>query len=263
MKKYKNAESNVEELKRLGAQVLYGVDATQMRHVPNLSMRKFDRIVFNFPHAGFHGQEDSSRMISREHTELVQGFFRNASGMLRPNGEVHVTHKTSKPFCYWKIEELALGSSLALMECVQFRMEDYPFYRNKRGDGKRSDEPFHLGDCRTFKFTLAPHFQFARTHVPSRRYQCPQAANGEPIYTGFMNNVARRNSWFPYDGQFNHVFPAQGRGGVDLAAARIAPEPAAAYSPYQSAGDQEAQALTVMLLVYMYYLCPEIANLRL
>jgi 25S rRNA (uracil2634-N3)-methyltransferase len=26
-------------------------------------MRRFDRIIFNFPHAGFHGKEDNLDMI--------------------------------------------------------------------------------------------------------------------------------------------------------------------------------------------------------
>ncbi|CAN0922849.1 Heavy metal-associated isoprenylated plant protein 41, partial [Linum grandiflorum] len=178
MKKYKNAESNIEKLKELGAQVFHEVDATRMRLFRDLSMRKFDRIVFNFPHAGFHGPEESPSMI-REHSKLVQGFFRNAAGMLRPNGEVHVSHKTTKPYCYWNLEELALGCSLALRESVKFNKKDYPWYNNKRGDGKKSDQPFNLGECKTFKFTFTRYSEFTRmamnlhpnNGIPPRRYK--------------------------------------------------------------------------------------------
>ncbi|KAI3923438.1 hypothetical protein MKW92_005506, partial [Papaver armeniacum] len=41
---------------------------------------------------------------------------------------------------------------LALVGCVEFREEDYPGYRNKKGSEPECNEPFHLGECSTFKF---------------------------------------------------------------------------------------------------------------
>jgi 25S rRNA (uracil2634-N3)-methyltransferase len=61
--KYGKAEANVAELKRLGATVLHGVDAKTMKLHSCLNMRHFDRIVFNFPHAGFKGKEDQLHVI--------------------------------------------------------------------------------------------------------------------------------------------------------------------------------------------------------
>ena len=89
------------------------------------------------------------------HRGLVDGFFRNARGMLQAGGEIHVNHKTTAPFCQWNIAELASQYSLILAECVDFKIEDYPGYKNKRGDGSRCDEPFPLGECSTFKFRLS------------------------------------------------------------------------------------------------------------
>ncbi|KVI10268.1 protein of unknown function DUF2431 [Cynara cardunculus var. scolymus] len=102
------------------ARLLFGVDACTMEFHRDLYLRKFDRI--------------------------------NASWMLRPNGEVHVSHKTKFPFDRWNIVELASQSCLTLLECVEFKLEDYPGYNNKRGAGLRPDEPFPLGKCCTFKF---------------------------------------------------------------------------------------------------------------
>jgi 25S rRNA (uracil2634-N3)-methyltransferase len=62
-RKYGTAEANVTELKRLGATVLHGVDAKTMKLHSCLNMRRFDRIVFNFPHAGFKGKEDQLHVI--------------------------------------------------------------------------------------------------------------------------------------------------------------------------------------------------------
>lgn len=53
----------MDTLRRMEATALHGVDAKFMKYQPQLRDRKFDRIVFNFPHAGFHGKEDNKRMI--------------------------------------------------------------------------------------------------------------------------------------------------------------------------------------------------------
>lgn len=59
IKMYKKARSNFEVLEKLGAHLLFEVDATKMKRLTDLKMRKFDRIIYNFPHAGFHGREDN------------------------------------------------------------------------------------------------------------------------------------------------------------------------------------------------------------
>ncbi|XP_025626731.2 uncharacterized protein [Arachis hypogaea] len=153
-KNYKQAKSNLDELKQLGACLYYGVDATKMKYLLELKMRRFDRIIFNFPHAGFHGKEDNLTVI-KKHKDLVLGFFKNASCMLSANGEIHVNHKTSPPFSNWEIEKLGEQSLLTLIELADFRKEDYPGYNNKRGDSGRCDEPFPLGMCSTYKFIRA------------------------------------------------------------------------------------------------------------
>lgn len=155
IQKYKRAKSNLDNLKKLGACILHGVDATTMEFHPDLGTRKFDRIIFNFPHAGFYGKEDNDLLIGM-HRSLVRDFFRNVSGMLRDGGEVHVNHKTTDPFSNWNIKELAIESSLSFICCPEFKIEDYPAYNNKRGDGPRCDEPFPLGECSTFIFGFLP-----------------------------------------------------------------------------------------------------------
>jgi 25S rRNA (uracil2634-N3)-methyltransferase len=66
-KKYSRAESNLAKLKEMGAVILHGVDAKRMRLHTDLSMRRFDRVVFNFPHAGFFGKEDDDHVIMYVH----------------------------------------------------------------------------------------------------------------------------------------------------------------------------------------------------
>ncbi|KAK7301871.1 hypothetical protein RJT34_12747 [Clitoria ternatea] len=154
-KKYKHAKSNIDDLQKLGARLLHEVDATKMKLHSDLKMRRFDRVIFNFPHAGFHGKENDMLLI-KMHKDLVLGFFKNATHMLRANGEIHVSHKTTGPFRNWNIEKLATQNLLTLIECADFNKEDYPGYNNKRGDGYRCDQPFPLGKCSTFKFIYNP-----------------------------------------------------------------------------------------------------------
>ncbi|KAE9458365.1 hypothetical protein C3L33_09721, partial [Rhododendron williamsianum] len=151
IKKYKQAKSNLVKLEKLGADLFHGADATTMK-----LMRKFDRIIFNFPHAGFYGKEDNILLI-KLHRYVVHGFLRNARGMLRANGEIHINHKTTFPYKRWKLVELASQNCLALIECVDFKAEDYPGYNNKRGQGPGSDDTFRLGACSTYKFGFSAH----------------------------------------------------------------------------------------------------------
>ncbi|XP_010480131.1 PREDICTED: uncharacterized protein At4g26485 isoform X2 [Camelina sativa] len=154
VRKYKKARSNLETLKRLGAFLLHGVDATKLQLHPDLHFRRFDCVIFNFPHTGFHRRESDPCQI-RKHRELVFGFFHGASRLLRANGEVHVSHKNKAPFCNWNLEELASRCFLVLIQCVAFHKSNYPGYENKRGDGSRCDQPFPLGECSTFKFRFS------------------------------------------------------------------------------------------------------------
>ena len=64
IKKYKDARFNLFMLELLGACLLHEVDATCMKLHPDLKGRRFDRVIFNFPHAGFHGKEGDNKMIS-------------------------------------------------------------------------------------------------------------------------------------------------------------------------------------------------------
>ncbi|KAK5845006.1 uncharacterized protein LOC108482069 isoform X2 [Gossypium arboreum] len=151
-----------------------------MKHHTDLANRKFDRIIFNFPHAGFYGKEDNPHMIQM-HRNLVQGFFRSARGMLRANGEIHVNHKTSAPFSLWNLEKLASECSLAWIQCVDFNVEDYPGYQNKRGDDSRCDEPFPLGKSSTFKFGFCPRAKKATKATKSGVSMCNKSQHFQTI----------------------------------------------------------------------------------
>jgi 25S rRNA (uracil2634-N3)-methyltransferase len=70
--KYPDARENVAALKSKGAEVLFGVDATRLERTPRLKGRRWDRVVWNFPHAGEHFQA----LICAHHTQPYFALYR-------------------------------------------------------------------------------------------------------------------------------------------------------------------------------------------
>ncbi|KAM1234759.1 hypothetical protein FF1_004290 [Malus domestica] len=155
MEKYPNAVRTLNELEGKGCVVLHEVDVDTMSQHPLLADKLFDRIVFNFPHAGFVGME-SQRFQIELHQDLVKRFFTTACEMLMARGEVHVTHKTAHPFSNWNIVKLAEEVGLYLVEEAPFTRDDYPGYLNKKGSGRKCNRTFRVGQCSTYKFTKLP-----------------------------------------------------------------------------------------------------------
>ncbi|XP_026453102.1 heavy metal-associated isoprenylated plant protein 41-like isoform X1 [Papaver somniferum] len=198
IKNYQDAKSNLESLRKLGATIMHGVDATRMKLYPDLQRRKFDRVIYNFPHAGFHGKEDQVHMI-KMHKDLIGGFFRNASHMLRPFGEVHINNKKAPLYESWNLEDLARKYNLALVERVEFKKEDYPGYKNKRGAGPRCNEPFPLGKCCTFKFVFK---KSALEYIHTAPYQIqrtqPQVQNPPPFEPSHLSILPQNHMVRPH-----------------------------------------------------------------
>ncbi|XP_022139694.1 uncharacterized protein At4g26485-like [Momordica charantia] len=147
-------ETTLEELEEEGCIVMHGVNVRTMSQHPLLRNELFDRIVFNFPHAGFTYSEIEPKQI-KLHQNLVRCFVRNAVEMVSENGEIHITHKTSHPFSEWEIVEIAEEEGLFLKEEAEFSKWDYPGYINKKGDGPYCNRTFPVGCCCTFKFAKA------------------------------------------------------------------------------------------------------------
>ncbi|KAF6153859.1 hypothetical protein GIB67_001092 [Kingdonia uniflora] len=154
---HSSSVAHLEELKRLGCLVLHEVDVSEMKSHSTLKTMKFDRIVFNFPHAGqfprVRLQETSSALIEK-HKKLLSAFFKSARELLTEDGEVHVTHRNDHPYNLWKIVELAKREGIEFQDKVKFYKFHYPGYNNKRGSNVKSNDTFPLGDSFTFKFTL-------------------------------------------------------------------------------------------------------------
>ncbi|XP_048129392.1 uncharacterized protein At4g26485-like [Rhodamnia argentea] len=146
-----SAIDNLDTIDGFWGTVLHDVDAHTMSKHPSLKHKSFDRIVYNFPHAGFHGPEASSLQIEL-HQDLVRGFLNIAKAMLAEDGEIHVTHKTGHPYSKWGIEKLAEEQGLFLVEETWFSARDYARYVNQRGSGVKCHHTFPVGEASTYKF---------------------------------------------------------------------------------------------------------------
>ncbi|KAD4179042.1 hypothetical protein R6Q59_022583 [Mikania micrantha] len=108
---------HLEELERLGCLLLYKIDVYKMHTHPNLKNKKFDIIIFNFPHAGHFDYlcEHDTELIAM-HKELVEAYFKSASKMLTEGGEVHLRHRDDPPYDSWNVVLLASKAGLTLKE---------------------------------------------------------------------------------------------------------------------------------------------------
>ncbi|KAG1813162.1 uncharacterized protein BJ212DRAFT_1447875 [Suillus subaureus] len=92
--KYPDARSKVDVLRDRGAEVLFGVDGTRFEKCNALKGRRFDRVVFNFPHAG-KGITDQDRNILSNQM-LILGFLRSVVGCLA-KGTIPTPNLSQKP----------------------------------------------------------------------------------------------------------------------------------------------------------------------
>ncbi|KAI0690749.1 hypothetical protein BC835DRAFT_1280414 [Cytidiella melzeri] len=79
--KYPEAVEIVKDLRTQGAEILFRVDATKLEKHPSLRGRKFDKIMWNFPHAG-KGLADQDRNILANQM-LLLGFLSSVPHVLQ------------------------------------------------------------------------------------------------------------------------------------------------------------------------------------
>ncbi|CAD7939674.1 unnamed protein product [Amoebophrya sp. A120] len=140
LQKYgEEAKQNVKFLKKqLNTQVCVGVDCRKLSEVfADQKERKFDKIVFQFPHSGT-GERDRAKNV-QENQEMLQGFFNECVKCLTSKtGEVHVTLKSNDTYKDWKIASCcAKGSNnrLRVRGAYDFDPRCFPGYAHRRTIG--------------------------------------------------------------------------------------------------------------------------------
>ncbi|KAL7678682.1 hypothetical protein Plhal304r1_c095g0173491 [Plasmopara halstedii] len=145
---YPDSEKILEKLNSLKhVTVLHEVDATNSKQMKMLGC--FDRVIWNFPCVRALRGEDGQNQEMDLNKKLLNDFFANVAQILTPTGEVHVTHKTKKPFGQWGIENIAKINKLRHQKSVVFDRCLYPGYSNKKVLSKGS---FPIWDSLTFIF---------------------------------------------------------------------------------------------------------------
>ncbi|XP_048497839.1 uncharacterized protein At4g26485-like [Beta vulgaris subsp. vulgaris] len=142
--------TNKAMLETRGSMVLHEVDARIMVKHPIIGSMVFDRIIYNFPHAGQFGMTDAERRL---HKKLVRDFLRNAKKMIGEDGEIHITSKSNGFFLEWNIPKIGNDQGLNLLQEVNFVRSDYPGYNTKYGFG--GDKNFDCNPSKTYKFGLS------------------------------------------------------------------------------------------------------------
>ncbi|GAB2279791.1 hypothetical protein Dimus_014430 [Dionaea muscipula] len=150
---YKSAMRNILELTSRGCAVMHEIDATKMaRKYSPLHGMQFDRILFNFPHAGVFNNDSSRGAQLRKNQKLISMFLANAKMMIKMDGEIHIRHKSKGFFREWKIQQLGEHEGLRLIEAVPFYLKEYEGYSTKLGYG--GNEYFNCYPSKTYKFGL-------------------------------------------------------------------------------------------------------------
>ncbi|KAL0353466.1 UNVERIFIED_CONTAM: hypothetical protein Sangu_0927900 [Sesamum angustifolium] len=114
--KHPSAARNLQLLEEKGCTVIHNVDAHYMCLHHLLSHRKFDRIVFNFPHAGFSIFSEHNDCQISCHRDVVRGFLKNAHEMVKEEGEQKIVIKV--PMGSEKAKSKAMKIAVAMEEIL-------------------------------------------------------------------------------------------------------------------------------------------------
>ncbi|KAJ3269384.1 hypothetical protein HDV01_001459 [Terramyces sp. JEL0728] len=127
--KYPDAVENIQNILDLEGKVIYGVDCTKF----DKRIKKYDKIIFNFPHVGL-GIKDQNRNVEANQ-ELLLKFFQACKKALLAKGIVAVTIKNGLPYDLWDIKKLARACGYKTERSMDFVADDYPGYFHRRTIG--------------------------------------------------------------------------------------------------------------------------------
>ena len=128
--KYDGVVARAARLRAAGAAVRHGVDARRLGDAFG-DQRRFDVVVFHFPHTG----TDAGLAASiDENRALLRDFLAAAAAVLRPGGEAHVTLVHRYPYTAWRAPLVAAGGAGAALEflgAAPFDFGAYPGYHHQ------------------------------------------------------------------------------------------------------------------------------------
>ena len=149
--KFPNLQEKLEILQDYEAKVYFNIDATNLK---NKKIKVYDKIIFNFPHAG-KGIKDQDRNILCNQ-ELLLGFLSQAESYLAEFGRIYVTLKLGIPYDLWDLKKISVKCGYATLKSFVFNPKDYPGYAHRRTigykEGVSKDDSQECKNCRTWCF---------------------------------------------------------------------------------------------------------------
>ncbi|KAF9535733.1 hypothetical protein CPB83DRAFT_842241 [Crepidotus variabilis] len=191
--KYPESHAIINSLKERGVEVLFGVDGTRIERISTLKGRKWDRIVWNFPHAG-KGITDQDRNILSNQM-LFLGFLRSAARFLQEGP----TPVTAPPKKKRKLNE----------------------DEDKRDDHETSDSEDDSSPQQT-SHTRGTVLVTLRNVIPYSQWDLPRLAKNppppvgstppNPLYTQLRSFQFHRSLWKGYEHRMTKGERAYGKG---------------------------------------------------
>ncbi|KZP28928.1 hypothetical protein FIBSPDRAFT_779300 [Athelia psychrophila] len=191
--KYPEAREIVEALIEKGVEVLFDVDATKLEKLAVLKGRRWDRIVFNFPHAG-KGIADQDRNALTNQL-LLLGFLRSSAAFLALGPTPSVLGQKKKP----KIDD-----------------DDDDEVPEATSDTDLPPENTTEGNRGTLLVTLRNVPPYTQWDLPrlakNPPVQVSSGAQSNPIYTLLRSFVFHRDYWKGYEHRMTKGERAHGKG---------------------------------------------------
>jgi len=151
--KYGTARDNIEQLRK-SSTVLFGVDATKLHTHPDLKKKRFDIILFTFPHTGVSnfaaGHKGPNPECIDSNKRLIRDFLKSAQHMIVNDGEINITLKTSSPYDKWSFPDFS-NYEIHPKSQHNFNAQLFPGYVHKSTLGHLSK--VNNGNARTYVFS--------------------------------------------------------------------------------------------------------------
>ncbi|KAL9188204.1 hypothetical protein ACHAXT_006582 [Thalassiosira profunda] len=135
--KYPSSKGHIALLRERSG-VMFEVDATRLHVHPDLSKKKFDVILFTFPHTGVPnfaaGCSGPNPKSIDGNKQLIRDFLRSAQKILANDGEINITLKTSAPYDRWTFPDFA-DYEIEAKSQHNFRAQTFPGYSHRSTKG--------------------------------------------------------------------------------------------------------------------------------